>query len=638
MKCLSIIYRLLPFLLCAGANGFALPEGSSAAMNLEGRWQYHWGAFPRDAFGKHAWCMGRAPDTAWKFIGRPELIDDRPSETDVWTRTILPELHAHDPSVVIFYVKDYLEVYLDDSLVYRFGDFSFQGKKPFRAWVWHLVHLPQQCSGRTLTLHVRSNAHETTIVGQVTFGDGTLLLDEMVRANMISLLLSICYILIGVFFFAVSFIIRDIHQYRGMITASIGLGTFELFALPIMQQFFYAPQLFYFLDHLGFYVCCVGFLLLMESLIAVPYKPLFKRLWKAMLLYGSVMMAAELTVHPPNLWHTIPIYCIAVVCIAILFWCSMKSLRLPDFDMRIPLLIFDAYTVLVLVEIGVYFYEVEARAGIPENTFLNIGSVLFFTMLGWSIFSQYDKMNRRLIASQQQALKSQQLAHEAAERHQRDRAEYERNIILSREEERLRIARDLHDEVGSRLTEIRLVSELANDETERGSSLKDKLKELSAATEDIVSTFSEIVWSLNPKNDSLEDMAVYVGQRAIDFLAKANIHCRLDLPPEFPALKIDSQARHHLIMAIKETLNNIVKHADASLVMMSIVLENDTLTIMIADDGRGFDASAARKDGNGLANIRKRMENIGGTAFIESVPFQGTKVTLQAHQRDIGTI
>jgi signal transduction histidine kinase len=593
---------------------------------------------PQDSTGKYAWLAANTRDKAWKFIDRPELIDDRPNETDLWMQTALPEWYGHDPAIYIFYVKEYLEVFLDDSLIYRFGDFSFQKKIPFRAWVWHLVNLPRNCSGHTLTLHIRSNVHEATIVGQVTFGAQTTLLDGMIRKNMISLLLSLCYLLIGILFLAISITVRDVKKYRGIILAPIGLGIFELFALPIVQWFFYAPELYYFLDHVGLYMCCVGFLLLMESLIAVPYKKIFQHLWKWMLLYGSVMMIAELTVHPQNLMHTIPIYCIAIFCIAVFFWYSIKSFRLIEFDMRVPLVTFNAYAVFILIEIGVYFYKVIVRNELPDNMFLNVGSILLFSVLGWMIFSHYDKMNKRIIASQQEALKSEQLAHEAIERQQREQAEHERNLILSREGERLRIAQDLHDEIGSRLTEIRIVSEMAKDHTGRRGTIKDKLGELSTATEDVISTFSEIVWSLNPKNDSLENLAAYIGQRAIDFLAKANIRCRLDMPPEFPALKIESQVRHHLILAMKETLNNIVKHADASIVLFGIAIDDGRLSIMIQDDGHGFDEATVRKGGNGLMNIRKRIECIGGTTRIESIFNQGTTVTFQIDTKNLQVV
>jgi signal transduction histidine kinase len=638
MKFKALKYRtlfIIPSLVLLWCTGYAVPDSSNSTINLEGHWQYRWGMPPQASSGKHTWLAANARDTSWKFIERPELIDDHPNETDLWTQTVLPEGYGHNPAIYIFYVKEYLEVFFDDSLIYRFGDFSFQNKTPFRAWVWHLIDLPEHCAGHTLTLHIRSNVHTVVIEGQVMFGSSKTLLDEMLRNDAVSFFLGVGYICIGLLFFAISFIVHEVKKYRGIIAAPIGLGMFQLFPLAIMQWIYFAPQLYYFLEHVGLYLCCVGFLMLMESLLAVPFKKIFTRLWKFMLLYGSAMMILEITVHPTNLTHTVPLYCMITLCLVFFFWYSMKSFRLIAFDMRVPLIALNTYAVFVLIEIGVYYYGIVMRFEASDNRFLNIGSISLFLILGWMIFSHYDKMNKRIIISQQEALKNQQLAHEAIERQQRERAEHEQNLILSRERERLRIAQDLHDEIGSRLTEIRIVSEMAKEHAQPNSIIKNKLKELSAATEDVVSTFSEIVWSLNPKNDSLEDLAAYIGQRAIDFLAAAGVSCQLDLPLEFPAIVIESQVRHHLVMAMKETLNNIAKHADASVVTLGMSMNDGLLTLVIQDDGHGFDEAAVRKDGNGLTNIRKRIERLGGKALIESVSGRGTKVTLQIDTKNI---
>jgi signal transduction histidine kinase len=638
MKFLIFTHRLSFILLLAALSwnaGYASPLTSDSTMALEGNWYYHWGMLPQDSNGNVMLSNANIQDTTWKFIERPELIEENSAATDLWIRTTLPAHQIQCPALYIFLVREYLEVFIDDSLVYRFGDFSSARTNPFRAWIWHLIDLPEHCAGHTLTLHIRSNVHAVAISGQVQYGSAKTLLDEMIRNDAVSFFLSVGFILIGFLFFAISFIVHDVKKYRGIIIAPIGLGIFELFPLSIMQWLYFAPRLYYFLAHAGLYLCCIGFLLLMESLIADPYKKIFTRLWKCMLLYGSVMMIAEITLHPANLLHTIPLYCIIILCTVMFFWYSIKSFRLVEFDMRVPLIALNAYAVFVLIEIGVYYYGIVMQTEASDNRFLNLGSVLLFLLLGWMIFSHYDKMNKRIITSQQEALKNQQLAHEATERQQRERAEHERNLILSREQERLRIAQDLHDEIGSRLTEIRIVSEMAKEHATRNSVVKTKLKELSAATEDVVSTFSEIVWSLNPKNDSLEDLAAYIGQRAIDFLATAGVACRLDLPLAFPAIVIESQARHHLVMAMKETLNNIVKHADASVVTLSMTMNDSRLTLVIQDDGHGFDETAVRKDGNGLTNIRKRMERLGGETLIESVVDRGTKVILQIDTKNI---
>ena len=192
------------------------------------------------------------------------------------------------------------------------------------------------------------------------------------------------------------------------------------------------------------------------------------------------------------------------------------------------------------------------------------------------------------------------------------------------ERERLRIARDLHDEIGSRLTEIRLVSEMTKRSNISEYNIAEKLEEISSASENVVKTFSEIVWSLNPQNDSLENLASFIGQISTEFLSKADIRCRLEYPPEFTPYNISSKVRHNIIMTVKELLNNIIKHADASIVTITISTDEKTLLIMIRDNGKGFDINNVRKYGNGLKNIQKRIEGIGGEFILESIPDNGT--------------
>ncbi len=192
------------------------------------------------------------------------------------------------------------------------------------------------------------------------------------------------------------------------------------------------------------------------------------------------------------------------------------------------------------------------------------------------------------------------------------------------ERERLRIARDLHDEIGSRLTEIRLVSEMTKQISTGNKNISEKLEEISSASENVVSTFSEIVWSLNPKNDSLEDLASFLGQFSTEFLNKADIRCRLEFPFELPNYNVSSEFRHNTIMALKELMNNVVKHADASVVTIKLSADETNLLIVVKDNGHGFDMNNVRMFGNGLKNIHRRIESINGQVTMESVIDEGT--------------
>ncbi|MDP2303942.1 MAG: two-component regulator propeller domain-containing protein [Ignavibacteria bacterium] len=196
------------------------------------------------------------------------------------------------------------------------------------------------------------------------------------------------------------------------------------------------------------------------------------------------------------------------------------------------------------------------------------------------------------------------------------------------ERERLRIARDLHDEIGSRLTELRMISEMVAEKDLDDSEVKQKLIELSNASENVSSTFGEIVWSLNPKNDLLEELIGFLSQQSTDFLSKADIRCRLDLPDKLPNYMVTSEIRHNIIFTVKELMNNVVKHSGASIVQLNLTINEIELVFEVKDDGVGFNVNNTRKYGNGLQNIKSRIESIGCTIAIDSMIDNGTSIKI----------
>jgi signal transduction histidine kinase/ligand-binding sensor domain-containing protein len=195
------------------------------------------------------------------------------------------------------------------------------------------------------------------------------------------------------------------------------------------------------------------------------------------------------------------------------------------------------------------------------------------------------------------------------------------------ERERARIARDMHDELGASLTQISIASELAK---------LDPAEEMSSHIEDIggiarhaVTALDEIVWAINPRNDTLSALFEYLGQYAIDFLSAAGIACELEIPAELPAHPLAAQTRHHLFLAVKEALNNIVKHAGATAVHLKVELTRDVLRITVADNGRGFREGPERAGSDGLGNMRERMEEAGGKCKVESHPGEGSRILFE---------
>ena len=195
-------------------------------------------------------------------------------------------------------------------------------------------------------------------------------------------------------------------------------------------------------------------------------------------------------------------------------------------------------------------------------------------------------------------------------------AELEREQALDRERER--IARYLHDDLGSRLTHIAIMADApgANDRDGR----------IARAARDAVQTMDELVWAVNARNDTVEGFAQYLAQFAEEHVAAGGLRCRLLVPPDLPARTLGADVRRHLYLACKEAVNNAVKHARASEIRVGVRVDADALVVEVVDDGRGLTKEDMDPTGNGLKNLRERMDAAGGTLALESAPGRGTRI------------
>jgi ligand-binding sensor domain-containing protein/signal transduction histidine kinase len=208
------------------------------------------------------------------------------------------------------------------------------------------------------------------------------------------------------------------------------------------------------------------------------------------------------------------------------------------------------------------------------------------------------------------------------------------------EKERARIARDIHDQLGANLTQVALLGELVEADKDSPKDVEEYGQQISQSARDVSRVLDEIVWTVNPQNDTLEGLVNYVCKYAQEYLAVADLRYRLEVPPAVPPLNISPEVRHNVFLASKEAITNIVKHAKATGVTLRLKLESGTFSFEIEDDGvglAGMDKERA-KTRNGLRNQRKRMEDIGGSFTISPGAEGGTMVRLTAPSRNSDTI
>lgn len=196
------------------------------------------------------------------------------------------------------------------------------------------------------------------------------------------------------------------------------------------------------------------------------------------------------------------------------------------------------------------------------------------------------------------------------------------------EQERLRIAHDIHDDLGARVTQICLLSGMAQKHELLPDKVRTDFDRISQMSRDLISALYETVWAVNPENDNLDALGGFLCQMVNQMCEAARLSCWLEVQDLPKNIEVSSQIRHNITLAVKESLNNAIKHARATEVVMHITFDGVILVISIRDNGRGFDSGNSAA-GNGLKNISLRLGSIGGSSFVESQPGKGTTVTLR---------
>lgn len=196
------------------------------------------------------------------------------------------------------------------------------------------------------------------------------------------------------------------------------------------------------------------------------------------------------------------------------------------------------------------------------------------------------------------------------------------------EKERGRIAKDIHDDLGSNLTRITMLGERVEEGLAKHEEVGVHVRKIVDSARQTVQSMDEIVWAVNPENDTLDGLVGYISHYADEFFEGAGVRYRLEMPVELPRRILSAELRHNLFLMVKEAFNNALKHSQASSVTVRVMATDSSVQIVIEDNGVGFDFNrvASEQQGNGLANLSRRMENLGGQFQINTEPGKGVRL------------
>ncbi len=217
--------------------------------------------------------------------------------------------------------------------------------------------------------------------------------------------------------------------------------------------------------------------------------------------------------------------------------------------------------------------------------------------------------------------------HLASKTYVRMRLERQRALLEKKqavEKERNRISRDMHDDLGSGLTMIAILSEVVKKQLDEPEKAREMLEKIAVSSRDLVDSLQDIIWLLNPQNDTIESLSSYIREYGLKYFEPLAVQVDFNYPEKFSTFCLSDEQRRNTFLSVKESFNNIAKHADCKKIIVSIHETPLEIRICIADDGKGFDMNSVRLFANGLKNMQDRIENVGGTYFIISEPEKGT--------------
>lgn len=251
-------------------------------------------------------------------------------------------------------------------------------------------------------------------------------------------------------------------------------------------------------------------------------------------------------------------------------------------------------------------------AVMEENAFRSFpgifSSALFYYEMGlflelvFFLMGLNYKNRRRLIAEtkERETLKAQ---------NQLKEYEKELAVLKAQQQERERISADMHDELGAGMTAIRLMSEIARNKMKGNTPVE--IDRISSSANEVLNKMNAIIWSMNSGNDTVDNLVSYIRSYAYEYFDGTPVDCKVVTPEEIPAKELSGDKRRNVFLCVKETLNNILKHSGATSVAITVET-GDKLKLTIRDNGKGIDLQKLRQFGNGLKNITRRMESIGG--------------------------
>lgn len=576
----------------------------------------------REAAGNSKQNISRIDDAAasknWIRVRSLASAFESAKEQSVWVRTKLPEWKGTDPALYISQVDYFMQVFLNDSLIYKLG--TVTSEDVFLGRNQNLIPLHYFNPGDELTVHVWTGKGSDAANRNIILGSSFYLMKDIFLHDVGNLILAVLFFISGIVFFIFMFLLRDKKLLFGLALYLGLLGIFVFCNSSFIQLVFKSPYFYFHSGYLSMIGSSVGGFYIIEQIVANKYKRIVSISWKLLFLYLIFCTVFSVTTHGRFL-DIINYYIILIiisVIISLIF--LLKSLKNSQYEIKIIMFGIGAIFLATLIEVILYlFYGFESRYGYNLRA-IYFGATLFVISIIWAATDNYLRANRQKAELQRAELR-------VIKNENKVRRYFAARLIESQENERNRIALGLHDSLGQKLLLIKnqLLSKMNNPEKYKSSQY---LKSIGDLVGESINEIREIIYDLRPMyldqlglKTAIESILEKVSEST-----KINFHVRID-----DISNIFTKAEEiNFFRIVQECINNIVKHSKATDAFIDITRDTDFFLMKISDNGMGFDMDKSKAgNGFGITGIKERARIIGANLDISSSPSIGTFIQLE---------
>ena len=366
-------------------------------------------------------------------------------------------------------------------------------------------------------------------------------------------------------------------------------------AEKIVEQYKEGLQIIYFTLYINF---CAHATNVPSNKKSFVYKGWFLLSIILLIYAATTLILGSINIDLPNIFYSIVrLFIFAMT--AVLLWRTFKT-KITPFQLWILLGCIYFFVCGVLSFIS--NEQPDQRLVFDPTAWLqvgNFGEIIFFSSaLGYRFKKINEERQNALKASIEEKAVVQQLLFEK-----------EKTILQIKLDERNRISRDMHDELGSGLTKIAILSEVLKTHK---IDIEKNINKISETARTLVDNLDEMVWALNAKNDTLDKLVGYIAEYAYQYMDGTAIECEINIGDYDGEKYISEESRRNIFMVVKEFLNNTLKHSEAKNICINFLQQVNVFSIELKDDGKGFEKANTNEMGNGIKNMQQRISDIGG--------------------------